>query len=341
MPAAAADGPGPFRSIPAAEADLLPVAGVGGATLHLHRLKGAPTAGPVLLCGHATGMAAGSYLPLLRMLAERLRVYAFDMRGHGGSDCGAGLDAEAAAATVTLDALARDLHAVADRVRDDAGTDAVFYAAHSISGVAALHLGSAPKGTADRHARWRDLILFEPPVMVGPEHPMHEFAKADTIRRAEGTARRRPDWESPALFYDKMKTRGVFQRFRPEMLRAHVNATLRPKPGGGYTLACDPRVESAFFASVPESGVWDRLPDFAMPARFVGGDPDMPDPDAAQARWVTLAAPDIAARVPGSRFTVVAETDHMMMCERPDACRDLIFAMIEEGAGAADGDAAA
>jgi pimeloyl-ACP methyl ester carboxylesterase len=122
----------------------------------------------------------------------------------------------------------------------------------------------------------------------------------------------------------------VFQRFRPEMLRAHVNATLRPKPGGGYTLACDPRVESAFFASVPESDVWSEMPDFPLPARFVGGDPDLPDPGAAQARWVTVAAPDIAARVPGSRFSMVPETDHMMMCERPDACRDLIFAMIDE-----------
>jgi hypothetical protein len=34
--------------------------------------------------------------------------------------------------------------------------------------------------------------------------------------------------------------------------------------------------------------------------------------------------------VPGSRFTVVANTDHMMLCERPDACRDLVFSMIGE-----------
>jgi len=115
------------------------------------------------------------------------------------------------------------------------------------------------------------------------------------------------------------------------MLEAHVNATLRPKAGGGYRLACEPLVEAAFFASVPESGVWGRLPDFPLPARFVGGDPALADPGSAQARWVTLAAPDIAARVPGSRFTVVPDTDHMMLCERPDLCRDLILAMIAEG----------
>jgi len=321
-----AGGPALFRSIPAADADLLPVAGVNGATLHLHRLKTSVTSGPALLCGHATGMAAGSYLPLLRMLAERVRVYAFDMRGHGGADCGPGFEAAAAAAAVTMDALALDLRAVADRVRADAGTNELFYAAHSISGVAALHLG-----TAHKHAPWRDLILFEPPVMIGPEHPMHALSKDDTIKRSQGTARRRADWDSPAALRDMLKTRGVFQRFRPDMLDAHVSATLRPKPDGGYRLACEPMVEAAFFRSVPESGAWDRLPDFPLPARFIGGDPALADPGSEQARWVTLAAPDIAARVPGARFAVVENTDHMMVCERPDACRDLILAMVAEG----------
>jgi hypothetical protein len=107
---------------------------------------------------------------------------------------------------------------------------------------------------------------------------------------------------------------------------------LRPIPDGGFRLACDPAVECAFFLSVPKSGVWDRMPSFPLPARFVGGDPALADPGSAQARWVTLAAPDIAARVPGSRFTAVGNTDHMMVCERPDLCRGLILAMVEESA---------
>jgi len=82
---------------------------------------------------------------------------------------------------------------VAARVCADAGTDRLFYAAHSISGVAALHLG-----TAHGHAPWRDLILFEPPVMIGAEHPLHALSKSDTIKRSQGTARRRADWDSPA-----------------------------------------------------------------------------------------------------------------------------------------------
>lgn len=318
------DAPEGFRSISADDADFIPVAGGNGARLALYRIKSKAT-GPVLLVGHATGMAAGSYLPLLKMLGEDLRVYAFDARGHGGSDCGPGLDAETAVATVTLDALALDLRAVAAAVRRDSGADSLFYAAHSISGVAALHLG-----TAHGHVPWRDLILFEPPVMVGPEHPLHDFAVDDTTNRAAATARRRADWASRETFRERLGSRGVFARFRPDMLTAHVNATLRPTTDGGFRLACDPAIECAFFLSVPKCNVWDRMPDFPMPAHFVGGDPALADPGSAQARWVTLAAPDIAARVPGSRFTVVEKTDHMMVCERPDICRDLIAAMVGE-----------
>lgn len=82
------------------------VSGADGARLALYRMTGAANGGPPLLCGHATGMAAGSYLPWFRMLSERVRVYAFDARGHGGSEGGA--------ASVTLEMLARDLLAVAE-----------------------------------------------------------------------------------------------------------------------------------------------------------------------------------------------------------------------------------
>ena len=92
-------------------------------------------------------------------------------------------------------------------------------------------------------------------------------------------------------------------------------------------------VEAAFFRSVHNTLVWDGLPEFPFPARFVGGDPAIPDPGTSAARWVTAVAGDVAARVSCSRFTVVPNTGHMMVCERPDRCRDLVFDMIYADAG--------
>ena len=72
----------PFLSLPDAD-EVFAVALPDGATLPVYRLAGPPGA-PALLFGHANGLAAGSYEPWLRRLAERAQIFAFDARGHGG-----------------------------------------------------------------------------------------------------------------------------------------------------------------------------------------------------------------------------------------------------------------
>src|SRR3546814_19268304 len=77
-------GSSDFLSIPAEAAENFSVAGADGVMLRGYRLH-RPESGPALLVGHATGLAAGSYLPWLDMLGVRARVLAYDTRGHGGS----------------------------------------------------------------------------------------------------------------------------------------------------------------------------------------------------------------------------------------------------------------
>ena len=78
----------PFRSL-AAAADVFTVATPDGAELPVYELAG-PAGAPMLLFGHANGMAAGSYAPFRARLATRARIFAFDARGHGGSTWPAG-----------------------------------------------------------------------------------------------------------------------------------------------------------------------------------------------------------------------------------------------------------
>ncbi len=315
-------GTTPHRSIPEAKAERFFVPGAGGLDISVYRLKRCGP-GPVLLCGHATGMSAGSYLPWFEMLAQRAVVYAFDARGHGGSST----PPDPLDASVTLDTQADDLAAVTKAVCLREHGVPVYYAAHSISGAAALHLGIRTGAVP-----WADMTLFEPPIMIGRDHPRHPDAMENSAERARLTEKRRARWRSPGAFADKLATHGAFSKFDPDMLAAHCQATLR-RDGDDYELACAPRVEAAFFRSVHNTLVWDGLPEFPFPARFVGGDPAIPDPGTSAARWVTAVAGDVAARVSGSRFTVVPNTGHMMVCERPDRCRDLVFDMIYADAG--------
>jgi 3-oxoadipate enol-lactonase len=103
-------------------------------------------AGPAILCVHGIGSSRRDFTRLGEALADTHRVFAYDQRGHG--------DSAAADGSMTLDALAADLRAVADSI----GTVATVVG-HSWGGAVALVGG--PKVA-------RALVLIDPMIRVAP-----------------------------------------------------------------------------------------------------------------------------------------------------------------------------
>ena len=297
-----------FRSLP--KADWFTVAASDGAMLPVYALGG-PRGAPGLLVGHANGLAAGSYGPWLRELAAWLRVFAFDARGHGASSW-----PEGALETVFhVDRFADDLALVAVAVRARIGGAALHLAGHSLGAAAALRLGA--RGAA---LPWSASILFEPPVFPPPNSPLYAEACAKQTPLIERSAARRADWASPEALAKLLGARGIFHRFRPDLLAAHCRATLRPSPRGGYTLACPPEVESIIFKSHRVADTWQHLPSIRAPLHLVGGDPALGDRG-----WVSAVLPEMTTRIPGARLTVLAGAGHMMIFEQPERCRKLVL----------------
>ena len=294
-----------FRSLVGADAVLVAEM-PDGARLPVYRIDGMSD-GPALLFGHANGMAAGSYEPWLRMLAEVARVYAFDARGHGGS-----VWPEGPLATVFApDRIADDLVHVTRRVAAEAG--AVSYIGHSLGAGAALRLlvlGRAPD--------WRALVLFEPPVFPPPGSTSHAEAVAKQERLVAGTLKRRAEWASPEALAERLGGRGMFARFDPQMLMAHCRASLRPADGG-YCLCCPPEIESFIFKSQSEADTWQRLAAVTRALTLVGGDPAMPDND-----WVSSALPEMALLMPQARLIQVHGAGHLLISEQPRHCAALV-----------------
>jgi pimeloyl-ACP methyl ester carboxylesterase len=296
-----------FRSLASADA-VIAAAMPDGAVLPVYRIDGA-TDGPVLLFGHANGMAAGSYEPWLRMLAAGARVFAFDARGHGGSTW----PERPLAEVFAVDRIADDLAHVTNRVAAETGA-AVSYVGHSLGAAAALRLlvlGHAPP--------WRALVAFEPPIFPPPGSASRGEALEKQARLIAGTLKRRAEWPSPAAFAERLAGRGMFARFDRAMLEAHCRATLRPSEDGGFRLCCAPEIESFIFKSHAECDTWERLPSVAGALTLIGGDPAMPDND-----WVSNALPEMAALMPKARLEQVRGAGHLLISEQPLRCAELV-----------------
>lgn len=301
-----------FLSLPEA-AETFAVTTPDGTVLPVYGMGG-PAGAPVLLFGHANGLAAGSYGPWLARLAGRARVFAFDARGHGGSRWPDGPVEEVFA----VDRMAGDLVHLTRAVAAHAGADRIVYVGHSLGAVMAVRLAAT-----GRAPPWRTLVAFEPPVFPPPGANCYAEAIEKQTRLVAGTAKRRAGWPKPEALYERLRGRGMFARFDDAMLRAHCRAILRPLPEGGYRLCCPPPVEACIFRSHWEVDTWSRLPTIGTAIELVGADAAMPDND-----WVSSAMPEMAAVIPGSHLSQVAGTGHLLISEAPERCASLLFDLL-------------
>lgn len=315
----------PFNSIGLDSAQRFTVVGDGGLLLALYRLTPVRDQAPVLLWGHAGGFAAGSYLPLLRELAEHADVFAFDARGHGGAEAPAqgsppfpGTHADLSHYAPSR--FARDLAAIVRAVAALRPGAAINYGAHSLNAAAFLRLGG---GFRDIFTSlpWGRFILFEPPLFPSAEIAEHEEAGDKNRFLVVRTIMRRPAWKSRDELAKYLNGRGVFAALSEQWLDAHVRATLRPD-GDGFVLACSPQIEAAMYSAFGDDSTWRRLGDFPYRERIhlVSGDPDA----GSKRDWVTAITGPAAQVLRPGRFTVLRALGHFMIFEDAPRARALI-----------------
>jgi pimeloyl-ACP methyl ester carboxylesterase len=269
-----------------------------GARLALYRLgrRGAPP----LLWGHANGFACGSYPALLADLARDHDLWAWDMRGHGGSSLP---DDVPVAGAVPLDRLAADAGQVAETVRQATGTWPRG-AAHSVSGLAML-LAGVP---------WPDLVLFEPPLML-PALAERPAVREGLRQRVAATLFRRRLWDNPAQLFARLRPHPAYARIDDAALDAHARALLRPE-AEGWRLRCAPETEAAIYEAVANTRTHAALGGLGLPCCFVASDTEAGD-------WLRGVQP-LAAAACGGRHAVLPGTTHFLPLEAPAAAAALI-----------------
>ncbi len=307
-----------YPSIAAKFADQFAVEVDDGVTIAAYELTNAQSDTPVLLWGHANGFSAGSYLPLLRRLVDGgYRVFAYDVRGQGGSTT----PPEPFAKTIAFDRFARDLQQVSIAVLARSPGAPIYFAGHSFSAAAMYYLGGGLG-----FAPWRAVTTFDATLRPSNHEDVMTTYYANRPSMSHGAMRRRRFFDSGNAYLEAMGRPRAFGSFAREMLEAHCHATLRPRQDGaeGWELSCPPEVEAATYEAVGRTTApYDSLPGFPAPAHMIGADPEVPG-----GNWIGQLQPEFARRLPHGRYTKMLGHGHLMPFERPAECAGIVLEML-------------
>src|SRR3984893_2891239 len=216
-----------------------------------------------LYLSHGNGCAINGYLLYWQHLLDSVDLIIFDFRNHGEN-------VPVTPANHTYAQLSRDLEHVYQEVTAKLGARKSAGIFHSMSG-----------RTATKHAleigfRWDALILFDPPNVPPPSHPVYPSMQAFEVRLTKFARSRRIHFASIDELAADFATSRVGQAWVPGVHELVARSVLRKNPDGdGFVLACDPANEAGIYREALSMNLWPRASDFGGPVKLIGADPDL------------------------------------------------------------------
>lgn len=262
--------------------------------------------GTRLLVGHGNGFAVDAYVPFWEQFLADYDVVLVDFRNHGQSD-------RSSAERHVYAQLARDLDRMADGVEAELGKRTTVAVMHSFS-----------SRTAMKHAieigwRWAGLVLYDPPNVPPPSHPVYPAMEEFENRLVRFAGGRRRTFNAIDELTQELKESRATTRWVAGMHELMARSILR-KDGGGstYSLVCSPEIETAIYAEALKLNLWPKATDFGGPVKLVGCDPQM---KGAPATGIANRALGLEN---GYDYEAVPNTGHLQQIERPDACAQIL-----------------
>jgi 2-succinyl-6-hydroxy-2,4-cyclohexadiene-1-carboxylate synthase len=265
-------------------------------TLDLHvRVAGS---GPPLVLLHGFTGSADAWGLLADRLAERFRVLAFDLPGHGASP--APEDPSRARLPQVADAL------IATLDRQDVG--AACWLGYSLGGRLAL------QAALDHPARVRALVLegASPGIADSEERRARaaaDAALADSIER-DGLAAFVERWLAQPLF--------ATQASLPAAVQKRERARRLAGSAAGYAAAL------RAMGTGEQEPLWTRLHELRVPVLLVAG--------ASDVKYAALAQA-MASALPDARVALISGAGHTVHLEQPHAWLDAVEPFLCDAAG--------
>ena len=250
---------------------------------------------------HANGFNALTYRSLLAPLSGTLRIWAPDLRGHGGTR----LPAEPQGRR-SWSAHCEDLVALLDAIDGPP----VVLAGHSMGATSAL------LAAAERPDRVSGLVLFDPVIWsrwaVAAFHLPLLDRLASRIPLVRGALRRRAVFDSREQAMAAYTGRGAFRGW-PEMMLADYLADGLVETPDRFTLACPPEWEASNYAAQSHDP-WRALGRLTCPVRILKGEAG------------STCRLGVAPRgLPHVTVETVEGGTHFFPMLKPDVARDALF----------------
>ena len=272
-----------------------------GAVLKVRR-HGNPL-GPRLLVSPGNGFGVGGYFHFWRRFLADFDVVAFDMRSHGQNP-------PADPAHHDYAHMVEDLDAVCRAIADEWGEKPAAGLFHSMSAQCAMS-----QALGGRSA-FAGLVLFDPPNVPAPEHPVYAAMVAYEHKLADWARRRPKRFDDPnqlAAEYAATRSGQVWAEGAAALM---AGAVLQPAPRGGWELACSRELESSMYLQGIPLGLWPKREQIGVPVLLVGADPERPYPAATGLSNRALAEEG------GFDYRAIPGTSHLLQLEEPDACAE-------------------
>jgi pimeloyl-ACP methyl ester carboxylesterase len=267
--------------------------------------------GPAAHFSHATGLCAGVYSPLMRLLKPHLSIIGMDDRGHGKTSVPAD-----PAKLKNWDVFVKDLAIFFESLAEP-----VIAMGHSRGATVSLLLA------IKRPELIRALVLVDPTILPFSWMWWWYLAKKTGVAKrvpiVATAAKRKYVWPDRRSILESYREKTVFSSWQDGFLEAYIEAGTTVTADSKIKLCCKPAWESRCFAVCPHD-VWRYIPRLKQPTLVLYG--------AESDTFLAPAAKRFKAKVPSAVMVPLAETGHFVPMERPAETAETIIDFLKKEA---------
>jgi pimeloyl-ACP methyl ester carboxylesterase len=172
---------------------------------------------------------------------------------------------------------------------------------------------------------WDGLILFDPPNVPPPDHPLYPAMEVFEKKLESWAKTRRTRFNQPnELANDYLKNKG-HARWVTGAHELMAQAVLRKNEASSqFELVCQPELEASIYAQALTLNLWPPADVFAGPVKLIGADPNM------QGVPPTGLANRALHDEMGYAYASVPNTGHMLQLDAPQACANAVFEFLKD-----------